>query len=45
MWVVFDKGNDWSQGYSVASESEAREICDVDTDMAYQYVDIGLLTA
>ena len=45
MWIVFNRQDYWEQGYSVANETEAREICDKDTEMTYLYVDMGLLTA
>ena len=45
MWIVFDKGNKWSQGYSVECETEAREICKGNKDITYCYINLELLTA
>lgn len=39
MWFVYNKQDDWTQGYEVASETEAMEICNEDTEMTYRYVD------
>ena len=39
MWIVFNKQDSWTQGYSVVSEAEAIEICEEDTEMTYCYVD------
>ena len=43
MWIVFNKEDYWTEGYSVSSENEAKEICKADSDMTYCY--IGLQTA
>ena len=43
MWIVYNKQDDWSQGYEVASESEAIEICEEDTEMTYRYVEEQLI--
>lgn len=45
MWIVYDKQDNWTQGYSVVSETEAIEICEEDADMTYAYVEINVLTA
>ena len=39
MWFVYNKQDDWSQGYEVASEGEAIEICEEDTDLTYCYIE------
>lgn len=43
MWIVYNKQDDWSQGYEVASEGEAIEICEEDTEMTYRYVEEQLI--
>lgn len=45
MWIVFDNQEDWLQGYSVNNEAEALEICNRNSDMTYQYVDMCIITA
>lgn len=45
MWIVYNKEDSWSQGYSVASETEAEDICKREKEMTYLYVDMALLTA
>lgn len=42
MWIVFNHEDNWEQGYSVSSETEAREICEADMEMTYCY--IGMAT-
>ena len=42
MWIVFNCQDNWEQGYSVSSESEARQICEADDEMCYAY--IGMAT-
>ena len=43
MWFVYNKGEHWTQGYCVVSETEAIEICEEDTDMTYRYVEEQLI--
>lgn len=45
MWIVFDKDDNWSQGYSVSSESEAEQICKENREMTYIYVGLDTLVA
>jgi hypothetical protein len=40
MWIVYNKQDDWTQGYCVVSETEAIEICAEDSQMTYKYVDM-----
>ena len=44
MWMVFNHEDSWECGYSVASESEAMEICNADPSMMYMYIGISTLT-
>lgn len=42
MWIVFNRHDSWECGYSVSSESEARDICKENEKLDYCYV--GLQT-
>lgn len=43
MWMVFNSEDSWEQGYSVANESEALEICNSNPEMDYCYVGMNTL--
>lgn len=43
MWIVFNREDNWEQGYSVANETEAREICKADREMTFCYVGMDTL--
>ena len=42
MWIVYNVNDSWEVGYSVSNETEAREICENDTEMTFAY--IGMTT-
>lgn len=43
MWMVYNREDSWESGYSVATESEAMEICNSDLSMTYCYVGINTI--
>ena len=43
MWIVFNRQDNWECGYSVASEAEAKSVCEKDTEMVYTYVGMATL--